>query len=158
MRLLFLVAATVLAGAALAQSLPSGLPSLSPAKKSDTPAAAQPAAEPDSTLEKRLADARTELVRLGQQVATREGVPAGVPNEALIERRATAERLVRSYEQTRDNDRVLAETQRRRADLSEKAAAWTGFAMPPPYSLLMVDELPGAAAPRAPGWRRPSRK
>jgi small-conductance mechanosensitive channel/chaperonin cofactor prefoldin len=144
--LLVLVAAIGLAGAALAQTLPSGLPGLSSAKKADAPAAAQPAAEPDIALEKRLVDARAELERLGQLVTTRQGVPAGVPNEALIERRATAERLVRSYEQTRDNARVLDETQRRRAELGAKAAAWTGFATAPPYSLLMVDELRGAAA------------
>jgi small-conductance mechanosensitive channel/chaperonin cofactor prefoldin len=146
MRLSLLVAAICFAGGAFAQSLPPGLPGLSSAKKADNPAAAQPAAEPDASLEKRLADARAELQRIGQQVATREGVPAGVPNDALIERRATAERLVRTYEQMLDNDRVLVETQRRRAELGAKAAAWTGFPNPPPYSLLMVDDLRGAAA------------
>ncbi len=146
MRLLCLVAAICLAGAALAQSLPSGLPGLSPAPKAVAPAAAPPAVESDGSLEKRLADARTELARLGQQVTTREGVPAGVPNDALIERRATAERLVRSYEQMLDNERVLAETQRRRAELGARASAWSGFATPPPYSILMVDELRGAIA------------
>jgi hypothetical protein len=69
---------------------------------------------------------------VGQQVASRKGVPAGVPNEALIERRATAERLVCSYEPIVDDHRVLAETQRRRAELTGKTAAWTGFAAPPP--------------------------
>jgi potassium-dependent mechanosensitive channel len=146
MRLPFLLAAACFAGAALAQALPSGLPGLAPAKQAEVPAAPQPAGAPDASLEKRLTDARAELERIGQQVTTREGVPAGVPNDALIERRATAERLVRSYEQTRDNDRMLDETQRRRVELSAKAAAWTGFATPPPYSLLMVDELRGAAA------------
>jgi potassium efflux system protein len=147
MRLLLVLAAAIgLAGAALAQTLPSGLPGLSPAKKADAPAAAQPVPARDVALDKRLADARAELERIGQQIASREGVPAGVPNDALIERRATAERLVRSYEQTRDNDRVLTETQRRRAELGAKAGAWSGFATPPPYSLLMVDELRGAAA------------
>jgi len=146
MRLPFLLAAACFAGAALAQALPSGLPGLAPAKQAEVPAAPQPAGAPDASLEKRLTDARAELERIGQQVTTREGVPAAVPNDALIERRATAERLVRSYEQTRDNARMLDETQRRRVELSAKAAAWTGFPTPPPYSLLMVDELRGAAA------------
>jgi small-conductance mechanosensitive channel len=149
MRLPFLLAAACLAGAAFAQSLPSRLPGLGPATKAESAPAAQPPGPidaPDASLEQRIADARAELERIGQQVATREGVPAGVPNDALIERRASAERLVRSYEQTLDNERILAETQRRRAELSAKAVAWTRFPTPPPYSLLLVDELRGAAA------------
>jgi small-conductance mechanosensitive channel len=143
------LAAACLAGTALAQSLPPGLPSLSPATKAEAPATptpSKPGDAPDDDLQKRLADARAELERIGRQVTTREGVPASVPNEALIERRATAERLVRSHDQIIDNGRMLAETQRRRAELSARAAAWTGFPTPPPYSLLLVDELRGAAA------------
>src|SRR5512134_3484457 len=120
MRLAFLLAAACCAGAAFAQSIPSRLPGLAPASKAQSPAAAQPPAPIDAldaSLEKRIADARAELERIGRQVATREGVPAGVPNDALIERRATAERLVRSLEQTLDNERILVETQRRRAEL-----------------------------------------
>ncbi|HSD41339.1 MAG TPA: mechanosensitive ion channel domain-containing protein [Burkholderiales bacterium] len=149
MRLAFLLAAACCAGAAFAQSIPSRLPGLAPASKAESPAAAQPPAPIDAldaSLEKRIADARAELERIGRQVATREGVPAGVPNDALIERRATAERLVRSLEQTLDNERILVETQRRRAELGAKATAWTGFPTAPPYSLLLVDELRGAAA------------
>jgi small-conductance mechanosensitive channel len=146
MRFPLLLAAACVAGAALAQTLPSNLPGLAPAKKADAPAAAQPAAEPDASLTQRLAEARAELERIGRQVATREGVPTGVPPEALIERRANVERIVRAYEQTLDNERMTAETRRRRAELTAKAAAWNGFATPPPHSLLMVDDLRGAAA------------
>jgi small-conductance mechanosensitive channel len=149
MRLPSLLAALCCAATAFAQSLPSGLPGLAPGSKADRPAPARPPGPisiPDAALEKRVADARAELARIGQQVATREGVPAGVTADALIERRATAERLVRTYEQTLDSERILVETQRRRAELGTKAAAWSGFATPPPYSLLLVDELRGAAA------------
>jgi hypothetical protein len=137
MRLPFLLAAACCAGAALAQALPPGLPGLAPAKQAATPAAA-PSPAPDASAAKRVADARAELERIAQQAATREGVPAGVPNDALIERRASAERLVRAHEQALDNERVLAETQARRTELAAKAAAWSGFPTPPPYSLLLV--------------------
>lgn len=144
-----LLAAACLAGTAFAQSLPPGLRTLPPANKAPAPAAATPpgpAEAPEDSLRRRLADARAQLERIGQQVTTREGVPAGVSTEALIERRALAERLVRTYEQASDNERLLAEAQRRRAELAAKAGAWTGFPTPPPHSLLLVDELRGAAA------------
>jgi small-conductance mechanosensitive channel len=137
MRLLFLVAAACCIGVAFAQTVP-GLPGLAPAKPTEAPAAKPPSPAPDVSAARRVADARAELERIAQQATTREGVPAGVPTDALIERRATAERLVRSYEQALDNERVLAETQRRRAELGVKAAAWPG--------LLLVDELRSAAA------------
>jgi small-conductance mechanosensitive channel len=149
MRLLFLLAAACWAGAALAQALPPGLPALQPATPAAapaTPSPATPSPAPDASAAKRVADARAELERIAQQAATREGVPAGVATDALIERRASAERLVRAYEQALDNERVLAETQARRTELAAKAAAWSGFPTPPPYSLLLVDELRSAAA------------
>lgn len=144
MRLPLLLAAACCAGLAAAQSLPPSFPGLAPANKAEAPPAA-PAA-PDASFDQRVAEARAELDRVSQQVATRADVPPGVSPEALLERRTTAERLVRAYDQARDNARLLAETQRRRGELAAKAAAWTGFPTPPPYSLLLVDELRGGAA------------
>jgi len=143
MRLPLLLAAACCAGIAAAQSLPPSLPALSPAKKA---AAAPPASAPEASLDQRVADARAELDRIAQQVATRTGVPPGVAPESLIEWRTNAERLVHAYERARDSDQMIARTQRRRAALAAKTSAWTGFGTPPPYSLLMVDELRGDAA------------
>jgi small-conductance mechanosensitive channel len=146
MRLPLFIAATCLAGAALAQTLPSGLPGLSPAKKADASVAAPSVTGPDAAPEKSLADARADLDRITRQTATREGVPAGVTNDRLIDRRATAERTVRAYEQTLDSGRTVADTKQRRAALTAKAAAWTGLATQPPYSMLLVDDLRNAIA------------
>jgi small-conductance mechanosensitive channel len=146
MRLPLLLAAACCAGLAAAQSLPPSFPALSPAKKAQPPAPAQPSGAPDAALDQRVAEARAELDRLARQAATREGVPPGVPPDALIERRTSAERMVRAYEQARDNERLITETQRRRAELAAKADAWTGFATSPPHSLLLIDELRAAAA------------
>jgi small-conductance mechanosensitive channel len=134
-----LVAAPV--SAARAQGQPKALPSLAPtATQSETASAAQP----DATPEQRLAAARAELERLISKGA--DGVPPGVPKQEAIERRALAERLVRAYEGFIDSERALAETQRRRAELDARSRAWTGFPTPPPYSILLVDELRGALA------------
>jgi len=146
MRLPLLLAAACCAGLAAAQSLPPSFPALSPAKKAQAPAPAQPSGTPGTSPDQRVAEVRAELDRVARQVATREGVPAGVPPEALLERRTSLERMVRAYEQARDNERLLAEAKRRRGELAAKSDAWTGFPTPPPHSLLLVDELRGAAA------------
>src|SRR5512134_2014698 len=146
MRLPLLIAAACCAGIAAAQSVPPSFPGLAPAKKAQAPAAAQPSGAPDVSPDQRIAEARAELGRISQQVATRAGVPAGVSPEALIEWRTIAERIVRVYTQARDNERLLDEAQQRRAELTAKAESWTGFPTPPPHSLLLVDELRGAAA------------
>jgi small-conductance mechanosensitive channel len=139
-----ILAAALSNGAALAQGLPTALPGLAPAEKAAAPPAPQPPAAPDATLEKRLADARADLERVVGEGTT--VVPAGVPKDKVVERRALAERMVRAYEGLLDNERTLVETQRRRAELDARNRAWTGFPTPPPYSILMVDELRGALA------------
>jgi potassium efflux system protein len=137
--------ATLTVGAALAQGLPTTLPGLKPGEPVKSPAAVEPPAlAPDATLEKRLAEARAELERLIGDGPDR--VPQGVSREDAAERRAIAERLVRAYEQIIDSDRARIEAQRRRAELDARVRAWTGFPTPPPYSVLMVDELRGAQA------------
>lgn len=143
LRLLAPLLAVLTASAALAQGLPSALPSLKPAESVKAPAAAElPSLAPDTAIEKRLAEVRADLERLLGE--SPERAPPGVPQAQVAERLAVAERLVRAYEQLLDTDRARVEVQRRRAELDAKARAWTGFATPPPYSVLMVDELRGA--------------
>jgi len=143
--LLAALLATLTVGAALAQGLPATLPALKPGEPVEPPTAAPPEPlAPDATLEKRLAETRADLERLLREGPDR--TPPGVSAAQVAERRAIVERLVRAYEQLLDTDRARVETQRRRAELDARARAWTGFPTPPPYSVLMADELRGAHA------------
>jgi small-conductance mechanosensitive channel len=124
------------AGVALAQGLPGRMPGPAPAEQ------AAPPPVPEASLEKRIAEARAELARLA--VPGADVPPPGVTQEQWIELRASAERTALVYESQLETERNLAEVRRRRAALEGRSRAWTGFPAPPPYSILLIDELRGA--------------
>lgn len=69
--------------------------------------------------------------------------PAGFSHQDLKEKYRLLDGLV-----TRLNSRInlideLEELQRTRAAAEKNAKSWAGFTMPPPYSILMVDEITG---------------
>ena len=56
-------------------------------------------------------------------------------------RRACLQRLVRLYEQQLSNAAELEKARTRKAEIAREAQAWTRFAEPPPYSILLTDRL-----------------
>lgn len=68
-------------------------------------------------------------------------VPAGAAQEELLERDHLLGRLVDTLTRHRNVLARLPETRRRGDERQKEAKAWTGFAQPPPYSLLLIDQL-----------------
>jgi len=103
---------------------------------------ARPSATLVQTIESRLAEARTNLASaeaVGDTAMTH--APAGVSLQDVATQRALLSRLVRLLEQQLGNAEELETTKNRRAELARKAQAWTRFAEPPPYSILLPDRL-----------------
>jgi potassium-dependent mechanosensitive channel len=93
-------------------------------------------------IESKLGEARTHLAAaeaLGDEALT--NAPAGVSLQEIATRRALLSRLVRLLEQQLSNAAEMETTKSRRAELAPKAQAWTRFAEPPPYSILLPDRL-----------------
>src|SRR5436190_8755637 len=92
--------------------------------------------------EERLAKARTELgvaARLDDASVTNG--PRGISLQDVALRRALLQRLVRVYEQQISYSTELEAAKNRRVELVHQAQAWTGFAEPRPYSILLTDGL-----------------
>ncbi|HTL58575.1 MAG TPA: mechanosensitive ion channel domain-containing protein [Candidatus Limnocylindrales bacterium] len=93
-------------------------------------------------IDERLAEARKNLASteaLGDAALT--NVPSGVSLQDIATRRALVSRVVRLFEQQLSNVTELETARNRRAELARKAQAWTRFAEPPPYSILLPDRL-----------------
>ena len=111
-------------------------------------AAGQPAAKGVSTmsglvaqLQARLADAQAERVLAQSARSDAAQLPPGATQGEAEEYELLSEMLVRVYQEHLDQAGRLSDALQRKADLEQKAEAWTGFAAPAPYSILLVDEL-----------------
>ncbi len=93
---------------------------------------------PDS-LEIRLAEARADLAAASG--GGKLNVPAGVSADDALLRRVTLERLVRLYEGQAAENEALETAKQAQADAAREAQAWTGFAQPQPYSILLKDSI-----------------
>ncbi len=93
-------------------------------------------------LRSRLAAAQAECDRVGAAgIAT--NLPVGAtPGEAL-EYQYALQSSVRIYQRHLDELAALAAARQKQQDLEQTIKSWTGFAEPPPYSILLVDELRG---------------
>ena len=91
-------------------------------------------------LQGQLQDARADLGRLQNRLAA-TNLPTGVTLTAAAEQRWTLQSLVRAYEQHLDDLTALEAVEHRREDLENTIKAWSGFPQPPPYSILLVDDL-----------------
>ena len=119
---------------------PLGLPA-TPGETNQTTAVGQ-VGDPRALLEMKLAEARASLAAaeaVGDTAGT--NAPVGVSLQDIATRRALQQRLVRLLEQQLGNTAELATVQRRRAETARAAQAWTRFAEPPPYSVLLTDRL-----------------
>ncbi len=107
-----------------------------------SPGGGPPTAAVAQSTEGRLAEARANLAAAetpGEAALT--NAPAGISLQDVATRRALLSRLVRLLEQQLSNATELDATKGRRAELARKAQAWSRFAEPPPYSILLADRL-----------------
>jgi potassium-dependent mechanosensitive channel len=102
----------------------------------------QALAEAIQPIDRRLAEARSNqaLAEAAGDTAITHA-PAGVSLQEVATRRALLSRLVRLLEQQLSNVTELETTRSRQAELGRKARAWSRFAEPPPYSILLPDRL-----------------
>lgn len=116
-------------------SLPtlSGLPAAPTGDANQTPSESAGATIADA-LEAAQADVRKAAADGG-------AFPAGATQEEWLERDHLQQHLVDTLIRHRDALVRLPEAQRRAAERLKEAKAWTGFPQPPPYSLLLVDQL-----------------
>ena len=140
-RALLLGALVALATPAARGQLP-GLPGAP--KPAAAPAAAPPPADSEEQLRARmlaqLEQARSLRERLAADPAV-VGAPPGVPPEELTRARSALNQWVMSLE---NQLRLLGERRSVRAEREEVEKAnrdWSGLGSPPPYSLLLVDDL-----------------
>jgi len=106
-----------------------------------------PAAPPDLPVEAQLGQLRQKLSEANEalaQAAARDAQPvsADVASQGeLAEAGLLRLQLIRIYQRQIDSLLKLQSLREKRQRLALEAAGWTGFATPPPYSFLVVDEL-----------------
>ncbi|MGQ0810339.1 MAG: mechanosensitive ion channel domain-containing protein [Nitrospiraceae bacterium] len=92
-------------------------------------------------LRKRLAAADAELKAVSAPDTRGKDAQPGTLEAELAERRFLLQQLVRAYEQHIGATVDLQQTRVRRQEIARRSGEWKGFDNPPPYSILMVDEL-----------------
>jgi small-conductance mechanosensitive channel len=108
-----------------------------------------PAKDPDSALlaelQSKRAAAEQELSKVASPPTSRKGAPPIATDPRWLERRTLLQQLVQIYEQHLDAVRKLDQMRLRVREVERQNREWDGFPEPPPYSVLMVDELRDAA-------------
>ena len=98
-----------------------------------------------SELQSKRTAAEKELSEISSPQTLRKGAPPGTTDARLMERRSLLQQLVQIYEQHLDALRKLDQMRLRVREIERQNKEWDGFSTPPPYSVLMVDELRDAA-------------
>jgi len=108
-----------------------------------------PAKDPDSALlaelQSKRAAAEQELSKVASPPTSRKGAQPIATDPRWVERRTLLQQLVQVYEQHLDAVRKLDQMRLRVREVERQNREWDGFPEPPPYSVLMVDELRDAA-------------
>ena len=110
-------------------------------------AAPAPAAEPVSLeesarlLRAKLEDARAAFNRFQAEMGGTTNLPPGATAAEKVEYRAALQMLVQSVQTQVDNLAEIELIRQRKQEFADSVKIWTGFAEPPPYSILMVDDL-----------------
>ena len=141
-----LIAATALGLSALAYPpLPvhSSDPNVSAnsERRSQDPAKNSPADSSGNDLRAKRAAAEKELARINAPKTLRTGAPDGVPESELQERRSLLQQLLNIYDRHLDEHRKIDQTRQRLQEVEHQAKEWNGFSTPPPYSILMLDDI-----------------
>ena len=103
-----------------------------------TNASAAGATELVTQIQSKLGAAQEELNRTQ---LTQTNLPPGATAAEVIDYRSLLQRLIRTYQFQLDDLATLAAVRERAVELEHTRLAWTGFAEPPPYPVLMVDDL-----------------
>ncbi|MET0514143.1 MAG: mechanosensitive ion channel domain-containing protein [Nitrospiraceae bacterium] len=82
-----------------------------------------------------------ELAQINSPQTLRTGAPDGVPESELHERRSLLQQLVNIYDRHLDELGKIDQTRQRLQEVEQSAKEWTGFSTPPPYSILMLDDV-----------------
>ncbi|MEX5218934.1 MAG: mechanosensitive ion channel [Nitrospira sp.] len=144
----FVMLSTVLVGLlcaspSLAESAPSS-PDPSPGEAAPQPNQPAAPANLSADFQAKREQAATELAQIDRPSTLRKGAPPGVSESELLERRSLLQQLVQTYDRHLDQLGKLAQAQQRARDIERQSKEWEGFPEPPPYSLLMVDDLRNA--------------
>ena len=102
---------------------------------------AAPSGERVAQLQARLADAQAELNRFLASRGESTNLPPGATAAEAIEYRSALQRLVRTCQFHLDDLAAQEASRQRQEELSRTIKAWSGFPEPPPYSVLLVDDL-----------------
>lgn len=111
-----------------------------------TSAGSKPPPDPN-TSQSILADLQTKLAAAQKELKEAEATSkqGSAPSGDLLERQALLQRLVRAYGREIDHRKSLDQARERRQEAERRVTEWQGFPTPPPYSILMLDELRDAA-------------
>ena len=71
----------------------------------------------------------------------RARAPSEATQEELQERQGVLEQILRSYDEQMNDQLRIQEARQRHADTTRANSEWTGFTEPPPYSILVTDQL-----------------
>jgi len=85
--------------------------------------------------------AENELGQINSPKTLRTGAPDGVPESELQERRSLLQQLLNIYDRHLDELRKIDHTRQRLQEVEQSAKEWAGFSTPPPYSILMLDDV-----------------
>lgn len=92
-------------------------------------------------LQAKRAAAEKELAQINSPKTLRTGAPDGVPESELQERRSLLQQLLNIYDRHLDELRRIDQTRQRLQEIERSAKEWNGFSTPPPYSILMLDDV-----------------
>jgi potassium efflux system protein len=92
-------------------------------------------------LQAKLAEAKADYGRAQSEHGNSTNLPPGATASEALEYRLALQSLVRIYQDHLDDLAGWQAVQQRQQDFAATAKTWTGFAEPPPYSVLLVDEL-----------------
>lgn len=115
-----------------------------PAKAAETAPSAVTAAAPmdeETTLRRQIEAARDAY----QHLIVQPSPPASATPDEILEQEHLQGALLRSLERRLDALQRLPSTLQRAAEQKTQAQEWQGFSAPPPYSILLVDQLRKAA-------------
>lgn len=130
--------AFVLAFAAVAEAQIPGVPSLTPGKTAGASTETQETA--DARLEKWRKEAQTAFSRVNEPDADKK-LPEGIDAAALADYRRDLEQIILGIIRQKKLHTSLPDVRKAFEAARTADEAWKGFPEPPPYSMLMVDDL-----------------
>jgi small-conductance mechanosensitive channel len=137
------LAGTVALAPAHAQSIPA-VPGVS--GRAETAAAGSVENYSIEDVRAALAAAKKALEEIEAGGETPSDAPPGTPLADILQRLTLARTLASTYEKQLNSLEKAEAAKRRLAEQQRASEAWRGFEQPPPYSVLLVDDLRGELA------------